>query len=148
MTKTQTGLLLVGGVVAYNYLVKGRSLSNVNFYPEKVQSVDLVSGVPYMVVGLLVQNTSGQKLVVNSIAGNVYANDTLIGNASNFSPYAINPNAQGTMYLQIRFALLGIVNDIFNAFQSNNFTQTMEFDGFANVDNVQIPIKITYKIGL
>lgn len=148
MTKTQVILLTAGGLIAYNFAIKGHSLSTVNFYPDKVQSVNMVSGTPYMVVGLLVQNTSGQKLVVNSVAGNVYANDTLIGNAANFSPYAINPNSQGMMYLQIRFALLGIVNDIINAFQSKNFTQNMEFDGYANVDNVQVPIKITYKVGL
>lgn len=148
MTKTQVVLLTAGGFIAYNLFVKGHSLSTVNFYPDKVQSVNIVSGTPYMVVGLLVQNTSNSKLVVNSVAGNVYANDTLIGNAANFSPYAINPNSQGMMYLSIRFSVLGIVNDIFDAFQNKNFTQNMVFDGFANVDNFQVPIKITYKVGL
>jgi hypothetical protein len=148
MTKKTTALLIPVGIIAYALFQKAKSLRNVNFYADRVHSIDMAQGVPYMTVGILVQNTSSSKIVVKSIAGNILSGAVLIGNASQFSPYSINPNSQGIMYVQIRFALLGIVTDIFDAFQSNNFTQQILFDGYANVDNYQVPIKLSYKIGL
>lgn len=141
-------LLLPAGVIAYALLSKAKGLKNANFYPDSVHSLDMSNGTVYMNVGVLVQNTSTQKIVIRSIAGNVNANGYLVGNASNFSPYALNPNSQGVMYIQIRFGALGIVQDIVNAFQTKNFTQLLSFDGFANIDGYQVPVSLTYKIGL
>jgi hypothetical protein len=145
---TKAILLLPAAVLVYNFINKSHALGTVNFYPEGVKSLDFDNATPVMAVGLRVQNTTGQKFIIRSIAGNVYSNEYLVGNASNFVPFTVAANSQAILSINIRFALLGIVNDIIRAFQTKNFTQEIEFDGYANIDNFQIPIKIKYKVGL
>jgi hypothetical protein len=100
--------------------------------------------------GLGVQNTSNQSFTLNSIAGNAYAitwEKTYIGNVSSFVKMEIPKNSQRIIVLQIRLALIGITNDIINAWQNGSFSQKIEIDLKANVDNLQVPVKQTLKIG-
>lgn len=101
-----------------------------------------------MTIGLGVQNTSNQSFTIRSLAGNLYANNYYIGNVSSFTLRTIAPNSQQVIFITARLQLIGIVNDILNAFENRNFAQTIEIKAMANVDNLQIPININYKIGL
>lgn len=84
---------------------------------------------------------------MNSFAGNLYANGYLVGNVSNFIPQSILPNSEQLIFLKIRMGILGIVNDIINAWQNGSFTQNLDFDGRVNVDNLQIQVPLKYSIG-
>lgn len=141
-------MLIGGGLLAYNMLVKSRALGTMNFYPDKVRNIEFDGVTPVMTIGLVAQNTSNQQLVLRSIAGNLFCNNFLIGNVSSFTPVVIRPNSQGIIFLNVRLSLLGIVNDIVKAFQTGSFAQEVEMQAYANVDNFQIPVKIKYKIGL
>lgn len=131
----------------YNIFNKSAAAGTLNFYPESVRQIRFEGATPIMTVGLAVQNTSASKFVIKSIAGNLYANTYLVGNLSYFTPQAINPNSQSVILLDVRLGLLGIVQDIIRAFQFGNFQQDLIFKSFANVDNFQVPINITYKVG-
>jgi hypothetical protein len=133
--------------VLYNIFNKSAAAGTLNFYPESVRQIRFEGATPIMTVGLAVQNTSASKFVIKSIAGNLYANTYLVGNLSYFTPQAINPNSQSVILLDVRLGLLGIVQDIIRAFQFGNFQQDLIFKSFANVDNFQVPINITYKVG-
>jgi hypothetical protein len=140
--------LIFGGVLAYSLFMKGKALGNLNFYPGAAKGISFDGTTPMMQVGLITQNTSGQKIVLHSVAGNVYANQYLIGNVGYFLPQTINPNSQGVLWLTIRFGLVGVIQDIITAIQSGTFNQDLEFQGYANVDNYQVPLKLTYKLGI
>lgn len=99
-------------------------------------------------MGLAVQNTSSGDFTMNSMTGNLYANDYFIGNVSSFTPVTIKANGETIVNLSVRMSLLGIVNDIINAFQNNSTTQELELSGTINVDNFQVPLNIKYKVGL
>lgn len=100
-----------------------------------------------MTLGLAVQNTSNQSFTVYSLAGEVFANDYLIGNIGNFSAQTIKPNSQAVMSITCRLSLIGIVTDIITAINNKTFNQVIELDMVANVDNLQVPIDVKYKFG-
>ncbi len=142
-----TALLIGGGLLAYNAMAKGTALKTMNFYPKSVDSIRFDGVTPVIRLGLAVQNTSGQQLIVRSIAGNLWANDYLIGNLSNYTPLVIRPNSESILFLTIRLSILGVVQDIINAFTNRGTTQVINLQARANVDNYQIPIDIKYKVG-
>lgn len=144
----RTSALLVGaGIVAYTLLSKGHALGSINFLPGSIKELSLENGSPVLKVGIVAQNTSSQQFVIRSIAGNVNANGYLVGSVSFFQEVTIPANAQVEIPIELRFGLLGVVQDIINAWQTHSFTQDVVFSGYANVDNYQVPIKNTYKVG-
>ena len=142
-------LLLIGlGAVAVYYMNLGRSAGNLVFYPGSLLSgFSFEDSMPVIYTEVLVQNTSNVAITIYSMAGNVSANDTLVGNLSDFTPVTINPNSEGSIPIKIRFQLLGIVSDIMNAFNTGIRSQTLNVEGSANGNGVQIPVKLTYKLG-
>lgn len=144
----QTAALIGGGIIAYNVLVKGKALGSINFVSGGVHSLAMQGFNPILTVVVVAQNTSSQKFIVRSIAGNVTADGYLIGYVSYFGETEILPNSQKQILVPIVMSPLGIVQDIINAFQMNDSTQEIQFKGYANVDNFQVPIDNKYKIGL
>lgn len=140
-------LLAAGGVLAYALLNKATALQRLNFYPKGVQSLKFDGVTPVLQIGLAVQNTSGQQIVMRSFAGSVYANGYYIGNISSYNVFTVRPNSETVLALTIRLSLIGIVSNIVNAFNGNGPAQELELDALANVDNYQVPVKIKYKIG-
>lgn len=143
---SNTIVLAAGGILAYALYSKGRALTTLNFYPASVRDISFDGVTPVMKIGIAIQNTSGQNMVLRSFAGNVYANGYLIGNVSNFIPVAIRPNGQTLLTVNTRLSILGIVQDIIAAFRGEGIRQTFELDARANVDNYQLPIKIKYSV--
>jgi len=103
---------------------------------------------PVISFSLQVQNTASQQVVINSLAGNIFAKDgSLIGNLSQMEPFAIPANGQAYQVLQAQLGALAIVNNIIRAFQYQNFQEKITFQGFANSGGIQIPIELSYTIG-
>lgn len=134
-------------IVAYLLFRKASGLGTLNFYPASVKSIDFNSGELIMTANINVQNTSNQHFTLNSLAGNLYANGYLVGNAALFTPVAIQPNSQTLLPVKIKLSAIGLVNDIIRAFEQNSFSQELELEANANVDQLQIPVKLKYKVG-
>lgn len=121
-------------------------MQTLNFYPGKVKGLNWNGGKPTMTVELLIQNTSNQDYTLNSMAGNLYANGTLVGNLSVFNPVSIKRNSQTILDVQIKMLLIGMLDNIIDAITNGAYKVTLELDSYANVDNLQIPVDITYKV--
>lgn len=134
-------------MIAYNALAKATAAGTINFYPETVQQIVFDGPTAVITFSLAAQNTSGQTFNVKSLAGNLYANNYLIGNASYFYPQVVGPNRATSIVLNARLSPIAIVNDIIRAFQMGNFKQEIRFEAYANVNNFQIPINIKYQVG-
>ena len=100
-----------------------------------------------MTFNLSIQNTSSLPVTVNGLAGNLFSNDTLVGNVYMEQP--INVPANGRVYqtLQAQFLLIGIVNNLIQSWQYKNFSQLLQLQGFANVSGLQVPISLEMSIG-
>jgi hypothetical protein len=134
-------------LIGYGLFRKEAAVSSFFYDPVSVNQWGFEGVSPVATAGIKIQNTSNQSFNFYAIAGNVYANNYLIGNISGFTPYTIPKRSQAVVYVKLKFYPLGIVNDIIQAATTNNFSQEIEIEAMANVDNLQIPIKLKYKIG-
>ena len=145
-------LALTGAaLLLYALFSKGSQLGQLVFYPGKVRDIQMWPEIT-MQLELIIQNTNSDSLQINSIAGALYSNEsgtsTLIGNVSSFVPVRINGNTQGMILVAVRLKAISLVNEIIRAFQQNNFSKEIELDASANVDNLQLPVNLTFKVGL
>lgn len=136
-----------GAFIIYSLFRKGSALQTLNFYPGSIRSLTFNNGKPYLTFEVKAQNTSNQSFTIQSMAGNVYANDTLIGNVKMFDRINISPNSEGTITLKAEMMLLGLLQDIISAIETGTIKQDIEIDMYANIDNLQIPVDLNYSIG-
>ena len=136
------------GFIIYSLLRKGQAAGNLFYFPDKVYSFKFDGTTPLMVIGLRVQNTSNQYFNLNSFAANVTSNGYVVGNAYSFTPQRISPNSESIVLITLRLFTISLVQDLINAFQTKNFTQEINVAGQMNVDNLQVPVNLNYKIGL
>ncbi len=137
-------LLAGGGFLAYKAYQSKQSAGTLNFYPASLKSLSFDGITPVLSVGVAVQNPSNQNYQVRAIVGNLYANGNLIGNVSNFTVVNVAAAAQTIYPLQIRLSLLGIVQNIIDAFNGNGLHVNAELQANANVNGFVVPIKIQY----
>lgn len=142
----ELGWLLLIGAAAYVWMQK-RSAANLVFFPGSITNIGFQGITPVLTATLQVQNTSNVDFVISSMAANVYVNNTLIGNVSSFTPTPIPRNSQQLLVMNVQLQLIGLVDDIINAFTGGSMQQNIVVDGFVNGNNVQVPLNITYKIG-
>lgn len=147
--KTSKGIFLgAAAFIAYSLLRKTQAAGNLFYFPDKVYSFRFDNLTPVMVIGLRVQNTSNQYFNLHSFAANVTSNGYVVGNAYSFTPQRISPNSESIVLITLRLFTISIVNELYRAFDTKNFTQEITVDGQMNVDNLQVPVKLNYKIGL
>ncbi len=141
-------ILGVGALIAFNLVQKGSAAKSLNFYPGSVKNLQFDGTTPVVTLGLLVQNTSNQQILFKSFAGNVYANDFLVGNVSTYVPTVIPPNSQIVYNLNVRLSPIGIVNELISIIQGTNPRKiVMELQASANIDVVRVPVNIKYSVG-
>lgn len=118
------------------------------FLRDTVTDIHIENSNAVMTLGILVQNPTGSKFTVYSMAGSVYANNYLVGNVSNFTGFVVAPNSQTIFYLQVSLGVFPLVNDIINAFTHSYYGQDLELEGTINVDHIPIPVKLKYHVGM
>jgi len=138
----------VAGVLLYSLFRKSAGAGSLNFFPSKVHSFEFDGLTPVVTIGLGVQNTSNQSFTLNSFAGKLFSNSYYIGNLSSFVKQTIYPNSQQIIYIKARLQPLGIVNDIIRAIDNKNFSQEIIMKATANVDRLQVPVNLQFKVGL
>lgn len=137
----------LAGLVGYELLSKASAAGTLTFYPGQLHSLDFDGATPIITVQLLAQNTSNKQFTMQSLAGNVFTENYLVGNISSFNPVTIAPNKQTIIPLRIRLSLIGIVNQIIDAIQTHNFQMTLQVESYVNVDGIQQPLNLNFKVG-
>lgn len=107
----------------------------------------MVGSVPVITVEVSIQNTSSTDVPINSFAGNVFADGSLIGNIANFVPVVIPANSQVVIPVSMQLQILGVVNQIIQAFQYGNVKKALQVNATANVAGLPVPIKLNYNVG-
>lgn len=141
-------LLIAGAILAYNAFAKSTAAGNILFYPDNIHSVDIGGSGLILTAKIRVQNTSGQKFVIRSFAGNVFDNGSLVGNAENFQTVEVNPNSQILYPITIRIGWFGIADKIIEAWSSNGIGVKMDIKGSVNAENQQVKVALTYGLNI
>lgn len=139
-------LLAAGAVVALSSMQKAAASRNLNFFPSDIKRIRFEGIVPILTLGITIQNPNNVRMVIRSMVGNISANGIMVGNISTYRDTAINARSQAVMFLDVRLSLIGVVNDIVKAFKPGGIQQTVVIDAWVNVDNITVPMKMTYKV--
>lgn len=141
--------ILFGGaaVLLYSLFAKATAGRNLVFYPKGIHSIDFENGSPVLNVKLGVGNTTNHNFSIYSIAGDVYTNNTYIGYISNFSTVNIPARSESLIPIKIKLSLIGIVSQLVDGLTQGTWTQKIELDMKANVDNLVVPVVIKYQVG-
>lgn len=143
--KKYLGLIIAAGA-AYYFFRKYRVGKNARFYFKAVS----IKGKK-LVIRIAVQNPTNSSIKLQSLAGEVYANDKLVGNVSSFTPIQIAANSETVLSFDIVPNVAGLINLI------SNFVKTLvkktqklglriKLDGTANVDGISLPVNISYTL--
>jgi hypothetical protein len=147
---TTAAKVLIGGAAAVGayFIWKLRSVGNLVFFPGSITGMRWEGMTPVMTFQVVVQNSSSLPVSIQSMAGNLFSSGLLIGNVFSVMPTDLPGNSRSFVNVEVRFMLLGIVNDIISSFQNRNFVQKVEFEGYANVEGVQIPVNLKLSVGI
>lgn len=152
--KLKTWHYVAGGAVAilgWNLFSRRAAAESLNFLLQRVEGISWLNGRPVIPVTISVQNTSNHQFTLYSFAGTVYVNNPdgtqyVIGDVSDFTQSVIAPNSQTDLTITIQLRLLGIVQDIISQINSGTFSNVIEFDTYANVDQLQVPVDYKFKL--
>lgn len=135
------------GLIALYFLRLKTTISHLNYYAAGV-SLSWDNQTPVLKVSIGIQNPDENSFLVKSIVGNLYANGTIVGNVSAFTPLTVPPLSSVVYPVYVRLSILGITSNIIQILTgSGGFREMVEFDGTARVDNITNPLNIKYTIG-
>jgi len=123
-------------------------VGTLNFFPDGIESFQFKNFIPTFEIRLGVQNTSNQSFTINSLSANAYSDGFAVGNCSTFNAQTINPNSETILIIDLKMGLNHIVNNIVLAFQYANFSVDLQLKGNVNVDKLQVPLNLKFKVGL
>ena len=139
------------GLFILNMLSRKAAAGTLNIYQGAVKGISWEGLTPVITVGIIVSNTSNQTFNINSLAGSMTTitngKNYVIGSASSFTRQSILPNSQTTVWIDVKLSIIGVVADIFNIIQYGNYEQALTFNGYVNVDGLQVPVNFNYKVG-
>lgn len=146
----KTGTILLGaalliGLIYFSNL--GNAAGTLQYI---IQSVDVRSLTNWKIV-VTVQNVSSSSLMLNSMAGTLSVNGTMIGNISNFSgPTEIVGNGQTNVVVNVNPSLLGIGSALYNLIQAGTGMTGLQFtiQGNVNVNNLVQAFNITQTVNV
>ena len=143
------GLLAIlagaAGLYLWNF---GRAASNLQYFPGNITGFSLNGLYPVLYMDLIVQNTNNISFTINSLAGNVTSQGTIIGNVSDFTAVEIPGNAQATIPITLTLQPLTLVNEIIGILTGGSGKRDLQLDAVVNANGIQKTFSIAYKLGV
>lgn len=136
------------GVLTYALMRTANAAGNLIFSPGGIQNIGSTAGNPTMQITILAANTNSASLQLNSFAGNLFCNGTLIGYVDNFAGVSVPGNSQVPIPLQLTLYPVGLVSDLINSFINKTGQQNFDLEAKANVNGAQVDVPLKYTLNV
>lgn len=147
MGVAEVALFLAIGAGLYFYNLQ-KAAGKLTYYPGDITAFEMQGLSPVLYAELVVQNTNNVSFTLNSLAGSVTVDGTLIGNVSNFTPVQINGNSQAVIPLTLVLMPIGIANEIIQIITGGAGRKSIKVSGSVNANGFQEEFSLDFKIGL
>lgn len=138
-------IALVGaGVIVFGKLQAAGTANRLNYVFKRITADFQSAWIVQVNVDIEIQNPTSNSFVIKSMSGNLYLNDQYIGNASNFTATQIAGNAATNYRISVQLNTLSMPATVLS-FIDNFSGVTAKIDGTINVDDLAVPITLTYK---
>lgn len=141
-------VLVLAGAAGLYFWNLSRAAGNLIYFPGNITGFQLDGISPIIYVDLIVQNTNNASFTINSLAGNVLSNDTVIGNIHNFTPVEVSGNGQTAIPLTLVLQPIAIVGDIISIITGGVGKRDLRVHGTVNANGMQAGFDLNYKIGV
>lgn len=141
--KTRNLLILAAVGVVFYLVKKSRDVAAINFSLAKFD-VDWKNKA--LLIGLGISNPSGTSVDVKSISGNLFLSGKEIASVESFKTVTIAPNAKTILNLSLKPTLFSIWQLLKSSVKGGKLSTSNlrpTFEGSANVQGINIPIKTT-----
>lgn len=145
-----TPVTVLGGAAIAFVVYKLSQLKRVArliFFPGPIHSFSMQGQIPVINFDLSIQNTASNAVVLRSVAGNLFADGILVGNVRSQGAVEVPANSSIQTRVIGQFSLIGIVNSIIDAIRDRDTSKEISFEGFANVDDLQVPVSLKINLG-
>ncbi len=140
-------LVVLAGAAGLYFWNLSKAAGNLIYFPGNITGFQLDGISPIIYVDLIVQNTNNVSFTINSLAGNVLSNDTIIGNIKNFTPIELAGNSQVAIPLTLQLQPIAIVGDIISIITGAVGERELRVHGTVNANGIQAGFDLIYKIG-
>lgn len=140
-------VVLLAGAAGLYFWNLSKAASNLIYYPGSVTGFRLDGISPIIEVTLIVQNTNNVSFSLNSMAGNVLLNDTVVGNIANFTRVEIPGNSQVPIPITLILQPIALVGDIISIITGGVGKKDLRIHGTVNANGIQAGFDLIYKIG-
>lgn len=140
-------VLLLAGAAGLYFWNLSKAAANLIYFPGNITGFQLDGISPIIYVDLIVQNTNNVSFTINSLAGNVLSNNTVIGNIKNFTPVEVAGNSQAAIPLTLVLQPIAIVGDIISIITGGIGKRDLQVHGTVNANGIQAGFDLNYKIG-
>lgn len=135
-------------LVGYSLWRKDAGFKSIIFLPPQFNSLTFPNLTPVLGITMVAQNTSNQNFTVRALSAKAFCDGKYIGTVYNFNAQVIPPTSAFPLKLYIQLSLIGIAIDVVTAIQDKEFSKTIQLQGSANVDGLQLPITESFDVGI
>lgn len=137
--------LLVAAGAAYYFYRKYNVGRNARFYFKSVAVKN-----KKLQLNIAAQNPTSSTIKLNSLAGEVFANNKLVSNVSSFTPITIPGNTETVLSFTVVPNVGGVINLVSSVIKSlvrkEKIGLSVRLEGTANVDGMALPLNLTYNV--
>ncbi len=141
-------LLVLAGAAGLYFWNLSKAATNLIYFPGNITGFRLDGISPVILVDLIIENTNNASFTINSLAGTVMSNDTVIGNITNFSPIEVAGNSQAAIPLTLTLQPIALVGDIISIITGGIGKRDLKVHGTVNANGIQAAFDLNYKIGV
>ena len=133
--------LLFGGAIAVYFLSKANAAKKLSVYFKDL-SFGKATGfrIPDLFARFRIVNPTNTPLTIDSIAGDIYFNKSLLASVQNLSKVVIPANSEIIYPIKIEASAFGIAQTVYNYIR-NRDRITVSFDGNVNSTGIVMPLK-------
>jgi hypothetical protein len=141
-------LLLLAGAAGLYFWNLSKAAGNLIYFPGNITGFRLDGISPVIYVDLIIQNTNNVSFTINSLAGNVLSDSTVIGNIANFTPIEVAGNSQTEIPLTLVLQPIAIVGDLIAIITGGVGKRNLQVHGTVNANGIQEGFDLNYNIGV
>jgi LEA14-like dessication related protein len=136
--------LIGAGLIVFNRLQTAGSAERLKYVFKNIKAEFQSAFVVQVNIDIEIQNPTSNSFVIQSMAGDLSLNGQYLGNVSNFTATQITGNSATPYRVSVQLSTLSMSANLVSLL--TNFSGvTAKIDGTINVDNLGVPIMLSYK---
>ena len=136
--------ILIAGAVAYYYFSFGSAAKKIKVYFQSIKfGASKGFKIPPIFAVFRIVNPSNTDLTVNSVAGDILVNGSVLASIQNLQAFTIPARSEKFYDIKIEAPISNVLRTAYNLFTTKGKKYTVSFDGTVNAAGAAIAVNQT-----